>query len=461
MTICIPITGQSFEEIHNKINQAAPQADLLEFRMDLWHPSIDIHKAIALTDKPKIITLRSEKHGGRFSGTPQEYSERIKLYASLSPEYLDVEFGQAIPEGFPSSKVILSFHEFDKPIDDISGLINEMRKTPAKIYKIAMICNTTLDALRLLNTVKGPDTIAIGMGEFGQISRILQPIYCSGITFAVMHSEEAIAPGQLSVYELDTIYKYRSLNPKTKVYGLIGNPVEKSMGHVIHNRAFKKYGEDAVYVKMNIAPEMIPDFLAYAEALHFKGCSVTMPLKEVAARYMNELSKDAAEIKAINTIVFEEGRLKGYNFDGVGAVMALEMHKPVHNSLLVILGAGGAAKAIGHEASKKGAHVKMLTRSLNNLSDVNKGYDFLINATPSPMPIPVYSIIPRSIVMDVAVRPRYTELLHQASLKDCTCVYGYQMWVNQACGQWRVWFPLKNTEGLLSFLNSEYESLLE
>ncbi len=461
MTICIPITAKTFEDVKTKIAQAAPLADMLEFRIDYWDPSIEIEKAMALTKLPIILTLRSEKHGGKFNGSPQEYQKRVKELAKLNAALIDIEFGNPIPSEIPKSQLILSFHEFDKPIDDLHSLVSNMRTIPAKYYKIAMTCNSTLDALRLLNAHHGKDTISIGMGQEGQITRILQPIYCSGITFAVVHAEEAIAPGQLPAYELESIYHFKSLNPETKVFGLIGNPVERSVGNVIHNRGFRKYGINAVYVKMNLNPEELTEFFNYAKQLKFSGLSVTMPLKEATLPYMNEVSSDVRGMKSLNTIVFENDNTKAYNFDGVGALTALEKYLPVNNKHFIIIGAGATGKAISYEALKRGANVKILSRSLDNLSDVQKGYDILVNATPSPMPIPVCHILPNSVVMDVAIRPRFTELLHQATLKNCTCIYGYQMWVNQASGQWKVWFPLKNIEGLSDFLYSEYESLLE
>lgn len=461
MTICIPIAGTTLEDIKSKISQAESTADMLEFRLDYWSPSIDIKKAMELSKLPIILTLRSEKHGGKYKGSSEEYQKRIREFAKLEPELIDIEFGNPIPSEIPKSKLILSFHEFDKPIDDLHTLVNNMRTIPAKYYKIAMACNSTLDALRLLHAHHGKDTISLGMGQEGQLTRILQPILCSGITFAVIHAEEAIAPGQLSVYELDNIYHYRKLNPETEIYGLIGNPVERSMGHVVHNRAFRNYGINAVYIKMNLLAEELTEFFIYAKQLKIKGLSVTMPLKEVAVQYMDELSSDVRGMKALNTIIFENARTIAYNFDGVGALNAVEKFIPVNNKLFLIIGAGGAGKAISYEALKRGANVKILSRSLDNLLDVKNGYDILVNATPSPLPIPVCNIIPKSIVMDVAVRPRFTELLHQASLKNCTCIYGYQMWVNQACGQWEVWFPHKKIEDLSDYLYSVYESLLE
>ena len=203
------------------------------------------------------------------------------------------------------------------------------------------------------------NVIAISMGTHGQISRILAPIFRNPITYASLAEELQSAPGQLSAELLLNRYHYASLRPHTSLYGLIGDPIDKSISDATHNALFHHLGLNAVYVKMVVKAEELPEFFHFAKQLPFKGLSVTMPLKESVLPHLDHIDSKARNIRAVNTLVFDEGMISGFNTDGIGALNAIEQVKPVKNQRVVLLGAGGSAKAIADEAHQPGAQLTL------------------------------------------------------------------------------------------------------
>ena len=454
--ISVVIKGPSFKEAHDQITKALPYADLIELRLDCFK-ELDLEAIKQLRSEfsiPMIFTLRSQSHGGIYTKSEDNRLLDIRRLASLKPEYFDLE--THVAPGFLDEmihldiRLIYSYHNFKETPDDLEALYQEMRKRPAAYYKIAVMASNCLDALRLMTWAKyskGP-LIAISMGYHGQISRILSPLIGSPITYAGLEDEGA--PGQLSAKTLIERYHYRSLTPQTALYGLIGNPVTQSVSDKTHN----SLGLDIVYVKLEVKPEELPQFLKYAKELSFRGLSVTMPLKETILPYLDEINQKAAEIGAVNTLSFEEGKIFGFNTDADGALNALEKEGAVSCKEIVIIGAGGASKAIAYEAIKRGAKVTIVNRDASKakalaehlgctgkeLHEIPASYDILINCTPSPLPIRPEAILPKTLVMDIAVRPEESPFLKEAKEKGCRTIPGYQMFIEQALGQFDLWF---------------------
>jgi 3-dehydroquinate dehydratase/shikimate dehydrogenase len=260
---------------------------------------------------------------------------------------------------------------------------------------------------------------------------------------------------------LDILSPFKYLNHATELFGLIGDPVSKSLSHMTHNAAMRDLKMDRVYHKFHVPQDHLEHFISQAKKAGVKGLSVTMPLKEKIIPLIDEIHPWAAKVGAVNTLKFENGKILGYNTDGKGALDSIEAKMNVHGKKMVFIGAGGAAKAVIAEAIDRGAIVTILNRdvqkaldlaekmgckggSLENMAKAfHEGYDILVNTTPSPMPIDAQWIIPNTIVMDIKTQPLNTELIKQAKLKGCALVYGYEMFVNQAVEQYRIWFGEK------------------
>lgn len=469
------IKGPSLEEVSKQIAQALNHADLVELRLDCFTrlDLADIKKLQSGCSLPMIFTLRDKSQGGHYDKPEENRLADILNLASLKPDYFDLESHvpasvvQAISFHYPEIKLIISYHNFHEMPKDLDLIYQNLRKIPAYLYKIAVKAHTSLDALRLLFFAKKSDKklIVIGMGKEGQATRILGPIFGSQMTYASLDENQTTAPGQVNARELTEIYRYKSLNSQTEIYALIGNPVDRSVSEKTHNPLFQQYGVNAIYIKICLSEKELPEFFQLAKVLHFKGLSVTMPFKVSVLPFLDQIDPYAAQIGAINTLFFDShGKIRGFNTDGIGAWNALEAKGLAKGKKTVVIGAGGAAEAIAYEGCRRGAEVIILNRhaekafqlakrfgcvggGLADLKDYfESGYDILINATPNPMPIEGKYIYPKAMIMDITTKPLETELLRQAREKGCLVVYGYKMFIEQALGQFAIWFNGMNSQ---------------
>ncbi len=437
--ICTVITGPSFQEAQKQIEASIhANADLVELRLDSF-TSLNIKALEQLRISysiPMIFTLKNHK-------SPKEI-------LPLNPEFIDLELDNPFIAQVPPNQLILSYHNFTHTPQDLDIIYEEMLKTPAAFYKIAVQANHTIEALRLLCWIKKKNDkkiIAISMGKQGQISRILAPVMGCPFTYASLDKENTL--GQLPIQTLLKQYHHKQLNPQTALYGLIGDPVEQSISNYTHNAFIRVHDQNAVYIKMQIDPLNLLDFFRYAKELDFKGLSVTMPLKEEIMPYLDVIDTQALRIGAVNTIKFEHGKTIGYNTDGMGALNAIEKKKAVRGKQIVILGAGGTAKAIAYEAKKRGAFVTLVNRNQERAQKVAErlecrsgemqpGYDILINSTPVKMPI-VEDKIQNALIMDVGIKSKESPFLQTALNKGCPVVHGIEMFKEQALGQYAIW----------------------
>jgi 3-dehydroquinate dehydratase/shikimate dehydrogenase len=417
--------------------------------------SVEIRKDFRKTAFPTIFKLNWKDNN-------------LLEVVAQQPEYIDLdeetplELLQSIKKKSPSVKIILSHHSFQK--GDFQEILNRLTQKPADFYKIALFCPTALEALSLMRSpIPQPlqgKIIRIPMGEEGSFIRFLGPIVGNPIDYCCLSEEERVAPGQWDLKTMTEVFHYERLNPQTALYGLIGDPVSQSMSHIIHNAAIRERNLNALYVKIRLRKEELGEFFSLVKALPFKGFSVTMPLKEAVIPYLDVLDLGAQQMGSVNTIVRKADAFMGFNTDGMGALNALEKHLPVKGKRVVILGAGGASRAIAFEAKKRGAVLTILNRTaarakaLGDLFQVSWGgfekipeYDILINTTSVGMaphvgvsPISHEAISASSVVFDIISNPVETELLKSAKLKGCKTVPGKEMFLEQGALQYGLWF---------------------
>jgi shikimate dehydrogenase len=250
-----------------------------------------------------------------------------------------------------------------------------------------------------------------------------------------------------------------SIDTKTALYGVIGDPVAHSLSPVMHNRAFAETGHPGVYLAFRVID--LPPAVAGIRALGLKGVSVTLPHKVAMMDQLDEIDPLAEKIGAVNTIVNRNGRLVGFNTDGRGAVDALADAIAVSGSRVALVGAGGAARAIGFTLAAEGAGVTVVNRSeargkaLARDLDADfqplgrfgpDGFDILVNTTTVGMvpgtdatPIRPEDLCPDMVVMDIVYNPLETLLLESAGKIGCRTVDGVAMFVNQGAAQFELW----------------------
>lgn len=241
--------------------------------------------------------------------------------------------------------------------------------------------------------------------------------------------------------------------------GLIGNPVAHSLSPVIHNQAFAAVGYNGIYLAFKITD--LESAMKGIKALNFKGVSITIPHKVNVMRYLDEVDDAALKIGAVNTIVNRKGKLIGYNTDCRGALKALRTKTAIEGKSVAIIGAGGAARAIGYGLASSGGRVTVFNRSRANgerLADALKAeflplsdwlparYEVLINTTPVGMypdtdatPVPGKNLSKGMVVMDTVYNPLKTRLLKEAEAQGCRTISGIGMFVFQAALQFELW----------------------
>jgi 3-dehydroquinate dehydratase/shikimate dehydrogenase len=298
----------------------------------------------------------------------------------LKPAYVDIEASvpfekiEHIRALAPDTRVILSQHDFKKTPASLEAMLDPMRKkADGVIYKIATYAKNGLDALRMLvfcreQGAKGVPLICICMWAVGVTTRILAPVVHTGFCYCPV--EESSAPGQIDAVTLRNIYNFSELDSKTAIYGLLGDPVEQSVGHLYHNERNKAAACNAVYVKWRIAKEEVIQAMPLLYNLGVRGLSVTMPLKETVCSFI--AGADAAgldmaslDIGAVNTLKITAGGFSATNTDGQGVFGALAAlgAADVNGKKLILLGAGGAARAVVYEATKRGASLVIYNRT--------------------------------------------------------------------------------------------------
>jgi shikimate dehydrogenase len=247
------------------------------------------------------------------------------------------------------------------------------------------------------------------------------------------------------------------------LYGVLGSPVRHSLSPAIHNAAFEATGVNGVYLAFETTD--LPGALAGAKALSFGGLSVTLPFKSAVIPLLDGMDPLARTIGAVNTIRNEDGQLVGFNTDGVGALRALEAVTELSGKRCLLVGAGGAARAIGFVLRSRGVEIVVANRSAERgkslaaflegryipLSEAHPvEADLLIQTTPVGMfphtdqvPISEDAIHEGMVVMDAVYNPLKTRLLALAEKKGCLTIGGLDMFIYQGAEQFRIWTGLE------------------
>ncbi len=252
----------------------------------------------------------------------------------------------------------------------------------------------------------------------------------------------------------------------TRTAAVIGNPVRHSLSPLIHNAGFEALGLDWTYVAFDIAPGRAADAVAAMRTLHLGGLSVTMPHKADIASSLDRLTPQAERLGAVNCVAWDQGELVGHNTDGGGFVDSLEIEtgEPVVGRTCVVLGAGGAARAVVLALAESGAaDVAVLNRTqrkahaaaalagdvgrVASVADIANA-EIVVNATSvgmdgtsaaGRMPAPEGSLRPGQWVCDLVYHPVETPFLAAARSAGATAVGGVGMLVHQAARQFTLW----------------------
>lgn len=412
-----------------------------------------------------IATCRRRVAGGRYQGTIAKelvhladairsgcawYDLEIETVRECPAELIDVMLGEG--------RQLASAHFFDAMPGNLVRIAAELRRGRPAAIKIAAHCESLAESRKLLDFArKQRHIVAIPMGDVALPARILA--LRDRNSFAYAPVENATAPGQVSLSQMKDVYRADRLSRATRVYGVIGDPVGHSLSPVMQNAAFAARRIDAVYVPFLVRD--LKDFLGSAGSLGIRGFSVTLPHKERILRHLDGCDPLAAQIGAVNTVVVRGGgKLYGYNTDYVGVLQSLEKRIALAGSRVLIVGAGGAARAVAFALAQAGSSVCVTARRLERARSLAKAaggeaiarnrvrgeyFDAIVNATPVGMhpavgssPLDARELNCR-LVFDTIYRPRFTKLLNLAARRGIETVSGVEMFVAQGAAQWEIW----------------------
>jgi 3-dehydroquinate dehydratase/shikimate dehydrogenase len=361
--------------------------------------------------------------------------------------------------------LVVSYHDFDGTPDDLWALYTAMCERGADIVKLVVTPRSMEDVGRLVKTsarafrTGGTPLVAIAMGPMGLLTRLGGGRFGAPFTFSSSAQGSETASGQLPAREMGELYRVRSVNPKTRVFGVLGSDVLRSLSPALHNRAFRETGLDGLYVPLE-TPALDP-FMKALPDLELAGFSVTRPFKMEIVPFLASLEASAADSGSVNTVLVRGDGLLGMSTDGVGVVAPLRQRITLKGARVVVLGAGGAARAAAHALKARGAWTTLLNRDSRKAAEVARAigcdhgpilslpgrpWDVLVNATPvGGRRAPNETLVPSSllekggIVFDMVYDPLETRLLREARSVGCQTIDGLEMLVSQAAAQFEAW----------------------
>ncbi len=459
--VCVCVDENELDSSQKKINNALECKHLAEFRLDFLKK---IPTNLKNWNKKNVIaTLRTKSQGGQSVLGGEKYAEAIYKIDKLGFEFIDIELENAEFINFAKikSKIIVSYHNFYSTPQNLDEIAQKMQRFSPFCIKIATMINDINDNFLLFDLLKKHgNLIAFGMGEKGEFSRILSLKYGSLFTYSFTLEKSAVAPGQIDIESLHNLYNIHKIGSDTAIYGLIGQNIGKSFSRFYHNKQFVRKNVDACFVNFPIDSESeLKNFLQNFRTYGWSGLAVTMPHKQSVFQLVDSIDSTACKIKAINTIHSKTGKLLGYNTDWLGGIEPLLQRTSLAGKKVLLLGNGGAAKAIFFGLIREKALVTVAARNpeksqpllkIGDFSSIDietaqkssTEFDVIINATKVGMN-EEKSLLTKfkagQFVMDIVYHPRKTKLLQLAENQKATIILGEEMLYSQAEEQEKIW----------------------
>jgi 3-dehydroquinate dehydratase/shikimate dehydrogenase len=468
--ICAVVAAADAAGMWQQLTLALRFTRSAELRLDWLSEDDEMDKFLAQLAKKRpratlIATCRRLEAGGKFRGTIAQqlvylaaavrsgcawYDLEVESSSRCPPGLLDVLLGEG--------RRIASAHYFERSPRNLQRVAADLGRAKPDAIKIAAQCDSLRRGLEVLRLArKRKNFVAVPMGDVALPARVLALREGSALAYAPV--ENATAPGQATLDAMKNLYRADKLRRKTRVHGVIGNPIGHSLSPVLQNAGFQARKMDAVFLPFLVRD--LWDFLRCVAPMGIAGFSVTLPHKQAILRHLDDCDPMAAAIGAVNTVVVRGGgKLYGYNTDYVGVLRALERRIPLRGSRALIFGAGGAARAVAFALAQSGASVCVCARRVqaaNALARAVGGevvgrprlrhefFDAIINATPVGMhpvedrsPLEARELNCR-LLFDLIYRPRITKLMQLAARRGIETLSGVEMFLAQGTAQWEIW----------------------
>jgi len=473
--VCVAITGSGASEVIEKVAFAAKDNPFIEVRLDyLEKPLLALPRLKTFLAENATVTAigtcRRTQSGGRFNGTVAEELDILCKAAISGFQIIDISLESAEALKAPEFEklrstgvsIMISHHDFaaTKDLDAVYERIRPFAPDFVKIVPTAKTLSDNLTLMRFLERMnESSNIIGVCMGEAGIISRVLGVRAGSAFTFAAATAGEETAPGQIAARTLVETYRIDEVDAATKVYGVAGNPIRHSLSPLMLNTAFRRETLNAVYLALQTTK--VSDLLKLVHEIPIQGLSVTMPLKQDVMAHLERTDPLSAKIGACNTILrAQDGKLYGFNTDVAGIISPLERRMSLNGAKVLVLGAGGAARAAVFGLREKGADVFILNRTLETAQKLARqshsktikkealpktDFEVIVNATPVGMsgnkvaPLLDAGDLRAKLVFDLVYNPVETPLLRMARQQNIPIITGIEMFVQQGARQFEIW----------------------
>lgn len=478
--ICAVAAAGTAREMARQLRLALRETPTVELRLDWLETDAERHRFLRWlgAHRPRranlLATCRRRAGGGEYAGDVEGELYWLMQAREAGCSWCDIELEtvRELPDksirglGVPP-RVLLSVHDFDRT-PALPRLLRHPAHGEVDAVKIAATARSIADSVRLLKFARrSKDLVAVPMSEVGLPARIL--VLREGSALAYAPVAESTAPGQIGLHDFKHLYRAHKLTRRSRVFGVIGDPVGHSLSPLIHNTAFAARKMDAVYLPFLV--RSLRDFLRAVPDFGLRGFSVTLPYKQTILKHLSECEPLAAEIGAVNTVVVHRnGALHGCNTDYAGVLRALEKKMRLRGSRVLLFGAGGSARAAAFALARAGAAVAVCARRESAAKELaraaggealprralrTESFDAILNATPVGMH-PRSGISPLApnelncrIVMDLIYRPLHTKLLHLAARQGIECVSGVEMFLAQGFAQYEIWTGQRAPEAVM------------
>jgi len=451
----------------------------LDYLQDFTSFEQNLHQMLMRLHLPAVIaTCRRGVAGGKFQGTVEQQAAILAAAVRAGCSWVDIEIesikqaGSSLLASFRPARVIVSYHNY-RQTPPLGSVYRRLARLPAQVVKIATHARQLRDNLQVQRTLKAhrrhhPKLVALAMGPSGLPSRLLALFWGSLFTYASVGNHQGTAPGQVPSEIMRTIYRVDRLAPRTQMYGVVGTHASISLSPAMQNAAFQAKHFDALFLPCETAH--LKDFLDFAKAMGLRGFSVTMPYKRAILKALDWVDPLTQRIGACNTVAVQNGKWMGWNTDAAAVVEVLTKRLRLEGSRILILGAGGAARAAAYALRDEGAEVILAARREANArrlarsvgaqvvswgSADNLEVDAAVNATPVGMypqvdvsPVDLARLRVR-VVFDMVYYPLETRFLAEARGRGLITITGLEMLVSQGARQFELWTGLSAPRALM------------
>jgi len=468
--LCVTLTEKDTDGMLSALRKLPPEVEIAEMRVDRMQ-SCDIPRLCRSRDRQIIVTNRPQREGGACTAPEAERLAALRAAAENGADYVDVELDAVAALGELPAGVgkIVSYHNFRETPADLPDVLCRILAAAPDVAKVAVRANDIADCAKVFDLLRRHAArhplIALSMGEEGLATRVLAGKLGAFLTFASRCEGAESAPGQVPVGDMLDMYRFPQIDADTQVYGVIANPVAHSMSPPIHNAAFAELGLNAVYLPLKVAEPR--RFLEALQPYDLRGLSVTIPHKETMLGLMDEVEDLAARVGAVNTVRIRNGHRYGCNTDvsaavkGIADAVQRAGRQSLEDCAVLLIGAGGAGRAIAHGLAHQVAHLTIANRTVERAERLAEELgvdwcpldriaglrpDVLVNATAVGMwpnvdatPAPAGMLRPEMVVFDAVYNPVQTRLLREAEEAGAVTASGVEWFVNQAAAQFKLW----------------------